>query len=333
MLGTLLSLFLVEFAAARARADPFALTTSRTWPACRDERYHNTTIYLPAALPLEENWQFEYSGHFYMVEYVLHAARYRFLRALQNKLDAQTLKDDEDSQIQQVRQPLRLERENYNNETSTGPPPVIRIHISTSEDALTHGVDESYRLVVVPTSKTSYSSIPPIRITAPTVFGAMHGLQTLLQLIDVVNPSKALIERRLTTILHDDALFAIHITPIIIHDAPTYPYRGLLIDTSRHYLPLKSIILENLDAMSMNKLNVLHWHLTDSSSWPYASIAMPELAQKGAYCRGCVYTLADIQRVVREAALRGIRVILEVDLPGHSQCKCECYVARNERSQ
>jgi hexosaminidase len=75
-----------------------------------------------------------------------------------------------------------------------------------------------------------------------------------------------------------------------------------------------------LDAMEMNKLNVLHWHLTDSQSWPYQSAMYPELAAKGAYCEKCVYDASDIKRVVREAADRGIRVVLEIDLPGHSQC-------------
>jgi hexosaminidase len=71
--------------------------------------------------------------------------------------------------------------------------------------------------------------------------------------------------------------------------------------------------------MAMNKLNVLHWHLTDSSSFPYQTESMPELATKGSYHPNMVYTTKDIQTVVKEAYLRGIRVIPEVDLPGHSQ--------------
>jgi hexosaminidase len=110
-------------------------------------------------------------------------------------------------------------------------------------------------------------------------------------------------------------------SPLQIVDQPVYPYRGLMIDTSRHYLPI-SLILSNLDAMEMNKLNVLHWHMTDSQSWPYKSEAYPELAVKGAYCDACVYDARDVTNVIQEALYRGIRVVLEVDLPGHSQCTC-----------
>ena len=59
-------------------------------------------------------------------------------------------------------------------------------------------------------------------------------------------------------------------------DFPRFSFRGLMVDTSRHYLS-KSTILEMLDLMEMNKLNVFHWHLTDDPSFPYESITFPEL--------------------------------------------------------
>lgn len=90
-----------------------------------------------------------------------------------------------------------------------------------------------------------------------------------------------------------------------------------MIDTARHYLPM-NLILHNLDAMEMNKLNVLHWHITDSQSFPYQTQSYPELAEKGAYHPKLIYTTSDIMLVVHEAYLRGIRVIPELDLPGHS---------------
>jgi N-acetyl-beta-hexosaminidase len=89
-------------------------------------------------------------------------------------------------------------------------------------------------------------------------------------------------------------------------------------DTARHYLPLDLILL-NLQVMAANKLNTLHWHLTDSQSWPYQSHTFAELSAQGAYCADCVYTAHDIQSVVAQAAVLGIRVIVEIDLPGHSQ--------------
>ena len=101
-------------------------------------------------------------------------------------------------------------------------------------------------------------------------------------------------------------------------DEPSFEYRGLLIDTSRHYLPL-NLILANLDAMSMNKMNVLHWHLTDSQSFPFKTNSIPEVADKGAFHPKMVYTTSDIENIVNEAYLRGIRVIPEIDMPGHTQ--------------
>jgi hexosaminidase len=69
----------------------------------------------------------------------------------------------------------------------------------------------------------------------------------------------------------------------------------------------------------MNKMNVLHWHMTDRDSWPYHSTKFPELSDKGAYCPDCIYSAQEIRRVIQEANDRGIRVVVEVDVPGHSQ--------------
>jgi hexosaminidase len=114
-----------------------------------------------------------------------------------------------------------------------------------------------------------------------------------------------------------NTVFTIHSIPLFIRDSPSFAYRGLMIDTSRHFLPL-NLILDNLDAMAMNKLNVLHWHLTDSQSFPYRSESYPEIADKGAWHPKRVYNTSDIELVVKEAYLRGIRVIPEIDMPGHT---------------
>ena len=147
---------------------------------------------------------------------------------------------------------------------------------------------------------------------ARTVFGVVRGLETLGQLLQFGWMSNK---------KDDDTggpIFVIHGIPLSIKDGPSFEYRGLLIDTSRHYLPL-NLILDNLDAMSMNKMNVLHWHLTDSQSFPYKTKSSPEVAAKGAFHPKLVYTTSDIQSVVHEAYLRGIRVVPEVDMPGHTQ--------------
>lgn len=179
----------------------------------------------------------------------------------------------------------------------------IHISITTDDEKLRHKVSESYRLEVrPPVDNDAY-----VILKAPTVYGVLHALQTLQQL--------------LVFAWLDESGAPVYIAegaPFQVLDYPTYPYRGLLIDTSRHYLPLH-LILKNLDALAMNKMNVLHWHMVDSQSWPYQSKAFPELSAKGAYCTDCVYTLQQVSLVIREAALRGIRVVPEFDLPGHSQ--------------
>ncbi|KAI2514346.1 N-acetyl-beta-D-galactosaminidase [Fragilaria crotonensis] len=163
---------------------------------------------------------------------------------------------------------------------------------------LIHGVDESY-VLTIPTNSS-------VTLQSKTVFGALRGLETFAQLIQYgwieVNTGQV--------------IFTLS-TPQYIEDAPSYPYRGLLIDTARHYLPME-LLLTNLDAMAINKLNVLHWHMTDSQSWPYQSQQYPELSDKGAFRSDLVYSKENIERLVREAYYRGIRVIPEFDLPGHS---------------
>ncbi|XP_049761696.1 beta-hexosaminidase subunit alpha isoform X1 [Elephas maximus indicus] len=137
-------------------------------------------------------------------------------------------------------------------------------------------------------------------LLSETVWGALRGLETFSQLIW----------------RSADGTFFINKTDIV--DFPRFPHRGLLLDTSRHYLPLSSI-LDTLDVMAYNKFNVFHWHLVDDPSFPYDSVTFPELARKGSYNPVThIYTVQDVKEVVEHARLRGIRVVPEFDTPGHT---------------
>lgn len=78
-------------------------------------------------------------------------------------------------------------------------------------------------------------------------------------------------------------------------DSPRFPHRGLLVDSSRHFLPLGTL-LSTVDAMAATKLNVLHWHITDAESFPLRSAAFPRLAEAGAWAPEATYSPADVRR-------------------------------------
>eukprot|EP00026_Physarum_polycephalum_P004805 Phypoly_transcript_04829.p1 GENE.Phypoly_transcript_04829~~Phypoly_transcript_04829.p1 ORF type:complete len:561 (+),score=61.11 Phypoly_transcript_04829:52-1734(+) len=165
------------------------------------------------------------------------------------------------------------------------------IHVLSSDETLQYGVDESYTLNV---------TAPHGLLQAKTVYGAMRGLETFAQLVTSNSSFSGL---------------TISGAPWIIADTPRYKHRGILIDTSRHYLNISSI-LRTIDGISYSKMNVLHWHLTDAQSFPFVSQSYPKLSN-GRFSAKEVYTTEDLKSVVAYAAHRGVRVVVELDTPGH----------------
>nr|CAD7394281.1 unnamed protein product [Timema cristinae] len=178
----------------------------------------------------------------------------------------------------------------------------VKLSVSGSsselEPYLTLKTDEGYRLTVRKHGKTLHATV-----TSGTFFGARHGLETLSQMIWYDEEDDSRVLRVL-----DNAT---------IDDRPVFPHRGLMIDTSRNFLPLSSIML-TIDGMAASKLNTLHWHMTDSQSFPFDSPRVPQMAQYGAYSFDETYSSADVSSVVEHARVRGVRVLVEIDAPAHA---------------
>lgn len=150
-----------------------------------------------------------------------------------------------------------------------------------------HGEDESYQIIVTPTEA---------RIEAATDLGAMHGMETFLQLLSA-----------------DERGY--YIPACTIEDAPRFTWRGLMIDSARHFMPM-DMIKRNLDGMAAVKMNVMHWHLTEDQGFRVEVKSYPRLHELGS--DGMYYTQDQIREIVAYAADRGIRVYPEFDVPGHA---------------
>jgi hexosaminidase len=149
------------------------------------------------------------------------------------------------------------------------------------------GEDESYLLEVTAAGAT---------ITAPTDLGALHGLQTFLQLVSVSPEGFAA-------------------PAVSIKDTPRFTWRGLMIDSGRHFIPL-DVLRRNVDGMEAVKMNVLHLHLSENQGFRVESKKFPKLQEMGS--DGLFYTQEEIRGLIAYARERGIRVVPEFDMPGHS---------------
>jgi hexosaminidase len=171
----------------------------------------------------------------------------------------------------------------------SGAAPTLQIHADHSRQAIQKlGEDESYELTVTDSGA---------KLTAPTTLGVMRGLQTFLQLVQITPTGFA-------------------VPAVTIKDSPRFPWRGTLIDVSRHFIPI-DVLKRNIDGMAAVKLNVLHWHLSDDQGFRVESKVFPRLT--GAGSDGMFYTQEEIREFIAYAHDRGVRVMPEFDIPGHSR--------------
>src|SRR5882762_2252574 len=166
--------------------------------------------------------------------------------------------------------------------------PTLTIHTDHASKELQElGEDESYTLSIAPDGA---------KIDAGTPLGAMHALQTFLQLVKV-SPN------------------GFTAPAVTIQDKPRFPWRGLMIDVARHFIPLY-VLKRNLDGLEAVKMNVFHWHLSENQGFRAESKKFPKLHTLGS--DGLYYTQDEIHDLIAYARDRGIRVVPEFDMPGHS---------------
>src|SRR6267143_4409257 len=167
--------------------------------------------------------------------------------------------------------------------------PSLLIHAEHGREAVERlGEDESYELVINQSGA---------KLTAPNPLGVLHGLQTFLQLVET-------------------GTNGFTVAAVTIKDQPRFAWRGLLIDVGRHFIPL-DVLKRNLDGMAAVKMNVLHLHLYDNEGFRIESKRFPKLQEAGS--DGRYYTQDEIREYVAYAHDRGIRVVPEFEMPGHSR--------------
>ncbi len=142
-----------------------------------------------------------------------------------------------------------------------------------------------------------------IKIIAETDIGAIRGLETLLQMLSV-----------------DSSGY--YFPGIEINDAPRFPWRGLLLDVCLHWMPM-DVVKRTLDGMAAVKLNVFHFHFSEDQAFRVESKVFAKLTQLGA--EGNFYTQEDVREIIRYASQRGIRVVPEIDVPGHTTAMIKAY--------
>ncbi|MFZ4172452.1 beta-N-acetylhexosaminidase, partial [Enterobacter ludwigii] len=215
---------------------------------------------------------------------------------LSNTLSVSVTGDDLGDAVNRLRQRIALQTGWTLQPQAVKPDkPTIRIAITKKvKPQPLPDSDEGYTLTV---------DASGVDITANTRFGALRAMETLLQLIQNGAENTSL-------------------PWVTIEDSPRFPWRGLLLDSARHFIPLPDI-KRQIDGMAAAKLNVLHWHLSDDQGWRFSSTRYPKLTQLAS--DGLFYTPEQMRDVVRYATERGIRVVPEIDMPGHASAIAVAY--------
>ena len=176
--------------------------------------------------------------------------------------------------------------------SATGTLSSCDITLASGEIPAIVGADESYTLDITADGKCS--------ITSPTTWGVLRAMETFTQVLTRTSEGGVEVSQ----------------APVSIQDKARYGHRGMLIDTSRHYLSVHEI--ERLiDILPMNKFNVLHWHTVDAESFPLKTPSEPTMIE-GAYNAHMVYTMEELTYLHNFAHDRGVEIIFELDVPGHA---------------
>jgi hexosaminidase len=171
-----------------------------------------------------------------------------------------------------------------------------------------------------------------VEISAPATEGVLWGVQTLRQLLPPAvsrqpsdpTPPPADGGRR-------TADGPIVLPRLVIHDSPRFSWRGSLMDVGRHFFPAP-FVERYIDLLSRYKLNVLHWHLTEDQGWRLQIRRYPRLTEVGAWRTerdgsryGGFYTQDEVREVVEYARQRGVTIVPEIEMPGHSVAAIASY--------
>lgn len=167
--------------------------------------------------------------------------------------------------------------------------PALEVHSNHGRENIQKlGEDESYELTITDSRAT---------LNSETWLGALRGMQTFLQLVQITPNGFA-------------------VPAVTIKDQPRFPWRGLLVDVSRHFIPI-DVLKRNIDGLAAVKMNVLHWHLSDDQGFRVESKKFPKLQEMGS--DHLYYTQDEIRGFIDYCHDRGIRVVPEFDMPGHAR--------------